>query len=103
VPLTDEAPIDWRIFRHGDLLTVLMVATDPVYLAEPEIVSKSFRLSRTPLDYRAGCVTGYEGREPGGHPATLYPEYRKTIKDSYVPPPPCTESCGVAGNFVVRR
>jgi hypothetical protein len=123
VPLTDEAVIDWRFFRHGDVLTVLMVATDPVYLVEPEIVSKNFRLSRTPLDYRAGCVTGYEGREPGdsvphyefvklyhlpreavlGYRDTLYPEYRKKIKDTYVPPPPCTDSCGVAGNFVVRR
>ena len=132
VPLTDQATIDWRIFRHGDLVTVLMVATDPVYLVEPEIVSKSFRLSPRPLDYRAGCVTGYEGREPGdtvphfapdqnpfadefvklyhlpreavlGYPETLYPEYRKKIKDTYVPPPPCTESCGAAGNFVLRR
>jgi hypothetical protein len=132
VPLTDQATIDWRFFRHGDVLTVLMVATDPVYLEEPEIVSKGFRLSRTPLDYRAGCVTGYEGREPGasvphyapdrnpfadefvklyhlpreavlGYRETLYPEYRKKIKDTYVPPPPCTESCGVAGNFVLRR
>src|SRR5207244_11317647 len=32
VPLTDQATIDWRFFRHGDVLTVLMVATDPVYL-----------------------------------------------------------------------
>jgi len=132
VPLTDQATIDWRFFRHGDVVTVLMVATDPVYLVEPEIISKGFRLSRTPLDYRAGCVTGYEGREPGasvphyapdqnpfadefvklfhlpreavlGFPETLYPEYRKKIKDTYVPPPPCTESCGVAGNFVLRR
>ncbi len=123
---------DWRFFRHGDLLTVLMVATDPVYLVEPEIVSKSFRLSRTPLDYRAECVTAYEGREPGGsvphyapdqnpfadefvnlyhlpreavlgYRETLYPEYRKKIKDTYVPPPPCTSSCGAAGNFVLRQ
>jgi hypothetical protein len=35
VPLTDHATIDWRFFRHGDVLTVLMVATDPVYLVEP--------------------------------------------------------------------
>ena len=91
-----------------------------------------FRLSRTALDYRSGCVTGYEGREPGdsvphyapdrnpfvdefvklyhlpreavlGYPETLYPEYRKKIKDTYVPPPTCSDSCGVAGNFVVRR
>jgi hypothetical protein len=38
-----------------------------------------------------------------GYPETLYPEYRKKIKDTYVPPPTCTESCGQAGNFVLRR
>jgi hypothetical protein len=132
VPLTDQATIDWRFFRHGDVLTVLMVATDPVYLVEPEIVSKSFRISRTPLDYRSECEPGYEGHEPGdsvphfapdqnpfadefmklyhlpreavlGYRDTLYPEYRKKIKDTYVAPPPCTESCGAAGNFVLRR
>jgi hypothetical protein len=132
VPLSDEATIDWRFFRHGDLLTVLMVARDPVYLVEPEIISKSFRLSKVPLDFRDPCVPGYEGREPGddvphfapdqnpfldefmklynlpreavlGYRDTLYPEYRKKIKNTYVPPPPCTADCGVAGNFVRRR
>jgi len=131
VPLTDQAVIDWRFFRHGDLLTVVMVATDPVYLVEPEIVSKSFRQSRTPLDYRSDCVTTFEGQEPGasvphylpdqnpfvdefvklynlpreavlGYRETLYPEYRKKIRDTYVPPAPCTTSCGAAGNFVLR-
>jgi hypothetical protein len=131
VPLTDQATIDWRFYRHDDLLTIVMVATDPVYLVEPEIVSKSFRLSRTPLDYRQECVPAFEGREPGtslphylpdqnpfvdefvklyhlpaeavlGNRETLYPEYRKKIKDTYVPPPPCTQSCGQAGNFVLR-
>ena len=132
VPLSDEATIDWRFFRHDDLLTVLMVARDPVYLVEPEIISKSFRLSRTPLDFRDPCVPGFEGREPGdgvphfapdqnpfldefmklynlpreavlGYRETLYPEYRKKIRSTYVPPPPCTIDCGVAGNFVRRR
>jgi len=132
VPLSDQAAIDWRFFRHGDVLTVLMVARDPVYLVEPEIVSKGFRLSAAPLDYRDPCVPGFEGHEPGdsvphfapeqnpfvnelgelyhlpreavlGYRDTLYPEYRKKIKDSYVPPPPCTADCGVAGNFVRRR
>jgi hypothetical protein len=132
VPLSDEATIDWRFFRHGDLLTVLMVARDPVYLEEPEIISKSFRLSKTPVDVRDPCVPGYEGREPGdgvphiapdqnpfldefmtlynlpreavlGYRETLYPEYRRKIKNTYVPPPPCVNDCGVAGNFVRRR
>ena len=74
VPLTDQATLDWRFFRHGDVLTVLMVARDPVYLAEPEIISKSFRLSQTPLDYRDPCVTGFEGRSP----ATACPTSRRT-------------------------
>jgi hypothetical protein len=132
VPLSDHAIIDWRFYRHGDVLTVLMVARDPVYLTEAEIVSKNFRLSARPLDYRAPCVPGFEGREPGdsvphfppdknpfideftkfyslpreavlGYRDTLYPEYRKQIKDTYVPPPPCTEACGATGNFVRRR
>jgi hypothetical protein len=132
VPLTDEATIDWRFFRHGDVLTVLMIARDPVYLVEPEVVSKSFRASARPVDYRDPCVPGFEGHEPGdsvphfapdknpfadefmqffglprqavmGYQETLYPEYRKKIKDTYKQPPPCTESCGVAGNFVRRR
>jgi hypothetical protein len=38
-----------------------------------------------------------------GYRDTLYPEYRKKIKNTYVPPPPCTADCGVAGNFVRRR
>jgi hypothetical protein len=132
VPLSDQATIDWRFIRHGDVLTVLMVARDPVYLAAPEIISKGFRLSPVPIDYRSPCVTGFEGREPGdsvphflpgknpfvdefvqlyhlpreavlGYPETIYPEYRKRIKDGYVQPPPCKESCGIAGNFVRRR
>ena len=31
--------------------------------AEPEIISKSFRLSKVPLDFRDPCVPGFEGRE----------------------------------------
>jgi hypothetical protein len=131
VPLSDQATLDWQFFRHGDVLTILLVARDPVYLAEPEIITKSFRLSQTPLDYRDPCVTGFEAKEPGdsvphfppdknpfadefvklfnlpreavmGHRETLYPEYRKTIKNSYVQPAPCVKSCGQAGNFVRR-
>jgi len=37
-----------------------------------------------------------------GNRETLYPEYRKKIKGNYVPPPPCAQSCGQAGNFVLR-
>jgi hypothetical protein len=132
VPLSDEATLDWRFVRHDDVLTVLMIASDPLYLVEPAIVSKSFRLSPRPLDYRMPCAPGFEGREPGdsvphfapdknpfanefvelynlpreavmGYTETLYPEYRKKIRATYRQPAPCTDSCGQAGNFVRRR
>ena len=29
-----------------------------------------------------------------GGPETMYPEYRKKLKDKYVLPPPCKQFCG---------
>lgn len=108
-PSSDLATMTTRFFRHGDLLTVLAVIEDPIYLAEPWILSKSFQLSPAPISpVGPPCVTTYEGR-PGesvphylpeknpfvdemttkyqapregvlGFPETLYPEYRKKLK-----------------------
>jgi len=125
VPSSDQATLTSRFYRHGDVLTVLIVVEDPIYLEEPEIVSKSFVLSETPISPTGPpCVSTFEGRRPGesvphftpeknpfvgelpklynlpeeavlGYPETLYPEYRKKIKDSYVRPDPCERNCGV--------
>ena len=65
VSLGDQATSRLAVLRHDNVLTVLMVARDPVYRVEPEIISKGFRLSQTPLDFRYLCVPGFEGREPG--------------------------------------
>jgi hypothetical protein len=106
-PSSDQATMTTRFYRHGDVLTVLAVIEDPIYLAEPWILSKSFQLSPTPLSpIGPPCVTTFEGgtgevphylpeknpfvdemtvkfRVPRpaalGFPETLYPEYRKTI------------------------
>ncbi len=106
-----QGPFGLRIFsRHGDLLTVLAVIEDPIYLAEPWVLSKSFQLSATPVPpVGPPCMSTFEGREPGasvphylpeknpfvdemttkyhipreavlGQPETLYPEYRKKLK-----------------------
>src|SRR3954468_4626532 len=64
VPLSDQATLDWRFFRHADVLTVLMVARDPVYLVEPEIISKGFRLSPAAVHYRHPWSPRFEGHEP---------------------------------------
>jgi len=113
-----------RFFRHGDILTVLTVIDDPIYLVEPHIVSKSFQLSPTPISpVGPPCVTTFEGKRTGdsvphflpeknpfvdelttlyhlpreavlGQPETLYPEYRKKFKDTYVRPEACQKDCG---------
>jgi hypothetical protein len=125
-PSSDQATMTSRFFRHGDILTVLVVIEDPIYLAEPAIMTKSFQLSTTPLSPTGPpCISGFEGRPPGetvphfvpeqnpfvdeltkrfhipreavlGNPETLYPEYRNTIKRTYVRPEPCKRDCGAA-------
>src|SRR5262245_59453422 len=108
-PSSDEATLTMRFHRHGDLLIVLAIIEDPIYLAEPWILSKSFQLSATPISpIGPPCVTTYEGgsgesvphylpennpfvdemttrykvpRDAAlGVPETLYPEYRKKMR-----------------------
>ena len=123
-PSSDQATMTSRFYRHGDILTVLAVIEDPIYLSEPQLVSKSFQLQATPLlPIGPPCVSTFEGRQPGesvphylpeknpfvdemtkrfnipkeaalGYPDTLYPEYRKKIKSTYVQPEPCKRDCG---------
>jgi hypothetical protein len=125
-PSSDQATMTSRFFRHGDILTVLAIVEDPIYLAEPHIITKSFQASANPMSsVGPPCVTGFEGKRPGdsvphfvpeqnpfvdelvtqlhiprdavlGDPATLYPEYRKKIKETYVRPEPCVRDCGAA-------
>ncbi len=107
-PSSDEATMTLRFYRHGDLLSILAVIEDPIYLAEPWILSKTFQLSATPISaIGPPCVTTYEAntgesvphyvpeknpfvdemttkysvpRDAAlGRPETLYPEYRKKV------------------------
>lgn len=117
-PSSDQATMATRFYRHGDILTVLAVIDDPIYLAEPQIMSKSFQVSAAPVTpVGPPCVTTYEGgaldgsvphylpennpfvdemttkyRVPRdavlGLPETLYPEYRKKMKPSVSLVPP---------------
>ena len=107
-PSSDEATMTTRFHRYGDVLTALVIIEDPIYLAEPWIMSKSFQLSITPLSpIGPPCITANETsnvetaphylpeKNPFvdemtakygvpraaavGTPETLYPEYRKKI------------------------
>lgn len=107
-PSSDQATMTARFYRHGDILTVLAIVEDPIYLAQPFLVSRSFQVSATPMSpIGPPCVSAYEGntgetaphyapeknpfvdemtekygvpRDAAiGKPETLYPEYRKKI------------------------
>src|SRR5262245_2417929 len=108
-PSSDLATMTTRFHRHGDILVVLAIIEDPIYLSEPWILSKRFQLSSTPISpIGPPCVTTYEANTSEsvphylpeknpfvdemtarygvprdaaiGKPETLYPEYRKTLK-----------------------
>ena len=122
VPTSDRASMTTYFFRNGDLMTMLVVVEDPVYLSEPFMVSKNFQLDAGPVrPIGPPCVPGYEGQSgevphylPGANPSvdeltklygiprnailggapTMYPDFRKTIKDAYVRPEKCARNCG---------
>jgi hypothetical protein len=123
-PTSDEATMVTSFIRHGDVLTVLAVVEDPIYLTEPVMYSKNFQFDTAPqMPIGPPCVAGYEGVGgdgqvphflPGRNPSisemtdlyhiprdalmggaeTMYPEYRKTMKDGFVRPDKCVRNCG---------
>lgn len=123
VPSSDQATMTTYFIRNGDLLTVMSILEDPAYLSEPEVITKNFQLDSNPmLPIGPPCVPGYEGAGgesvahylPGENPSidelttlygiprdavlggahTLYPEYRKTLRESFVRPEACVRNCG---------
>jgi hypothetical protein len=122
-PSSDEATITSHFLRHGDLLTVTMSVDDPVYLTEPLYRTRTFQLEASPISAMGPpCIQGDEGIKkrvvphylPGKNPfvdeltkklnipkeavlggsETMYPEFRKKIKDQYVRPEKCVGNCG---------
>jgi len=49
VPSSDQAMLTEHFIRHGDLLTLVAILEDPIYLTEPYIKSTTFRLDPTVL------------------------------------------------------
>ncbi len=112
-PMSDEATITMRFTRRGSLLMIVAVVDDPIYLAEPYVISAIFE-NVPQLGWAAGppCIIADEGVSegrvpnylPGKNPfvdevtqathipreavlggaETVYPEYRKKIKDEYL-------------------
>jgi len=109
-----------RFFRHEDLLTLSGRIDDPAYLTEPLYLTRTFQQTANPSMRTAGqpCIQGDEGVAegivphyfPGKNPflnevtssygipleavlggaETMYPDFRKKIKEKYVRPDHCT-------------
>jgi hypothetical protein len=127
IPGSDRSTYTVHITRHEDLLTVVTIQEDPLYLTEPHVVSRVWQLdpklppgqyvepvcntaNEIPRLEDSGIVPHYlPGQNPEadfmirqyklpkegalGYAASLYPEFRKTIRDSYVPPATCERYC----------
>jgi hypothetical protein len=126
VPSSNQATIREHIVRHGDRLTIVMIVYDPIYLEEPYLRSRTWvndptlRVPPEPCDPAveivrpAGEVPHYlPGTNPfltemtdkfnipleavRGGASTLYPEYRKRLRDQYSPPAKAPELVGQGG------
>ena len=111
VPASDRATLVEHIARHGDILTIVSVVSDPVYLEEPLMRSTSWiaaptqQINAVPNEIVDEIARGRDGfvphRLPGandqlrvfadrfglpveatrGGKETTYPEYQVTIKE----------------------
>jgi hypothetical protein len=122
LPASDKRTFTEHWVRHGDFLTVVTVIDDPVFLTERLVRSQSWFLDpgmsmgSNPCEY-APEVPAAEGtvphRLPGTNPylkefsdwygipyeaarggaETMYPEYRKTLKQTFSTIDRCTRYC----------
>jgi len=115
VPSSTEATIREHIVRRGDRLTIVMIVYDPIYLEEPYLRSRTWVYDPTLQVPPQPCEPALEIVRPDGEvphylpgtnpflaemtekfniplegirggASTLYPEYRKRLRDQYVPP-----------------
>jgi hypothetical protein len=122
VPASDKRTLTEHWVRHGDFLTVVTVIDDPVFLTERLVRSQSWaldpgqRFGSNWCDYGVELPLG-ENRVPhwlpGSNPylkefsewyglpfeatrggaETMYPEYRRTLKQTFSTADRCTRYC----------
>lgn len=66
VPLSDEAKMTVRFYRHGDILLMTAVIEDPLYLTAPVVWSRNFQVSIQQASTAAPpCIFTNEGQAGG--------------------------------------
>jgi hypothetical protein len=125
-PASDETTMTLHFLRHADILTVSALVDDPIYFSEPMYWTRTFQLESTPIAAMGPpCIPADEGTKEGvvphylpsknpfvdeltktlhipreaimGGAETMYPEFRRKIKDRYTPPDRCVRNCGGPG------
>lgn len=123
IPTSSEATVTEHWTRHGSTMTVTVIVYDPTVLTEPYIRTVDFELDPTQGNMMIQpCVPAVEIPRPfgavphvlpgtnrdldeltkmegipfeaaRGGAETMYPEYRKKLKDKYVAPAKCERFC----------
>jgi hypothetical protein len=111
IPYSDKLTVVEHFMRHGNVITHVMIATDPIYLAEPMINTEEFvMMDRSNTNWLYNCETAEEvprlkhdvpnflpGKNPflgyfadqvglpqeavQGGVETTYPEYRAKLRE----------------------
>jgi hypothetical protein len=134
-PLSDRATMTLHLVRHADILTIMGIIEDPIYLEEKLVLTGSYRLNprgnapatnptcfpftELPVLDEVGTVPHFlPGTNPDaatyakqynlpleaayGGAQTIYPEYRKKLRETYTAPVACTRYCCGAGGLNVQ-
>jgi glyoxylase-like metal-dependent hydrolase (beta-lactamase superfamily II) len=76
VPTSDEATLTEYFIRHGDMLSILSIVDDPIYLSEPLIRSTEYVLNLTQQISSFGvCGPAQIADELIGHPKGYVPHH----------------------------
>jgi hypothetical protein len=81
LPLSDRATMTDRFYRHGDLLTHVMIVEDPVYLSEPLVKTNGFELVPNGSMDPYPCESVVEIEHPAGYVPHFLPGRNPFIKE----------------------
>ena len=81
LPLTDRATLTDRFYRHGDILTHVMIVEDPVYLSEPLVKTNGFLLNPAGSMDPYPCETVVEVEMPPGYVPHFLPGENPYIRE----------------------
>lgn len=77
VPSSDQASITWYISRYDDILTITAHIVDPVYLTEPQVLSRNWRYNPRAYSLAASalCIPSVETSGPELAGGAIIPHY----------------------------